>query len=157
MYHFPVDVQPNEPRWHQAPSGFSTEPMTGFDDDGLIVYMWCNPSASASTAYTFGASFPKQYVPTPAIVVPTFLERLGIDPEALLGFSCCIGIGLLILLVIVLSIRSTQKRKLKYLSPKIAIEGHGIKRGLTAVEAAILLEQPMDKYDQEKRCHCKKS
>jgi hypothetical protein len=27
----------------------------------------------------------------------------------------------------------------------MAIEGHGIKRGLTAVEAAILLEQPMDK------------
>ena len=38
-----------------------------------------------------------------------------------------------------------NKRKLQYLPPKIAIEGHGIKRGLTAVEAAILLEQPMDK------------
>jgi hypothetical protein len=34
---------------------------------------------------------------------------------------------------------------LEYLPPKIAIEGHGIKRGLTAVEAAILMEQPMDK------------
>jgi hypothetical protein len=32
-----------------------------------------------------------------------------------------------------------------YLPPKIALEGHGIKRGLTAVESAILLEQPMDK------------
>jgi hypothetical protein len=31
------------------------------------------------------------------------------------------------------------------MSPKIAIEGHGIKRGLTAVEAAILMEQPLDK------------
>jgi hypothetical protein len=34
---------------------------------------------------------------------------------------------------------------MKYLPPKMKIEGHGIKRGLTAVEAAILLEQPMDK------------
>lgn len=34
---------------------------------------------------------------------------------------------------------------MKYLPPKIAIEGHGIKRGLTAIEAAILMEQPMDK------------
>ena len=34
---------------------------------------------------------------------------------------------------------------MKYLPPKIRIEGHGIKRGLTAVEAAILMEQPMDK------------
>jgi hypothetical protein len=31
------------------------------------------------------------------------------------------------------------------LPPKVSIEGHGIKRGLTAVEAAILMEQPMDK------------
>ena len=38
-----------------------------------------------------------------------------------------------------------KKRKMKYLPPKISIEGHGIKRGLTAVEAAILLEEPMDK------------
>ena len=29
--------------------------------------------------------------------------------------------------------------------PKVAIEGHGIKRGLTAVEAAIFLEEPLDK------------
>jgi len=31
------------------------------------------------------------------------------------------------------------------LPPKIRIEGHGIKRGLTAIEAAILLERPADK------------
>jgi len=29
--------------------------------------------------------------------------------------------------------------------PKISIEGHGIKRGLTAVEAAILMEEPLDR------------
>jgi hypothetical protein len=34
---------------------------------------------------------------------------------------------------------------MQYLPPKIAIEGHGIKRGLTAIEAAVLLEQPLDK------------
>jgi hypothetical protein len=34
---------------------------------------------------------------------------------------------------------------LQYLPPKITVEGHGIKRGLTAIEAAVLLEQPMDK------------
>ena len=40
---------------------------------------------------------------------------------------------------------NSNKRKLKYLPPKIPIEGHGIKRGLTAVEAAVLMEQPLDK------------
>ncbi len=34
---------------------------------------------------------------------------------------------------------------MKYLPPKISIEGHGIKRGLTPVEVAVLKEQPMDK------------
>jgi hypothetical protein len=36
-------------------------------------------------------------------------------------------------------------RKLKYLPPALAVEGSGIKRGLTAVEAAILLEAPLEK------------
>ncbi|NIM09393.1 MAG: hypothetical protein GTO53_09680, partial [Planctomycetales bacterium] len=44
-----------------------------------------------------------------------------------------------------LSVYAESRRKLRYLPPKISIGGHGIKRGLTAVEAAILLEQPMDK------------
>jgi len=34
---------------------------------------------------------------------------------------------------------------MQYLPPKISIEGKGIKRGLTAVEAGILLEEPLDK------------
>ncbi|MCA2003104.1 MAG: hypothetical protein LDL51_14685, partial [Chloroflexi bacterium] len=38
-----------------------------------------------------------------------------------------------------------RKRKMQYLPPKVSIEGHGIKRGLTAVESAILMEQPLDK------------
>ena len=37
------------------------------------------------------------------------------------------------------------KRKLQYLRRKISMEGHGIKRGRTGIEAAILLEQPLDK------------
>ena len=45
----------------------------------------------------------------------------------------------------ILTFIGNRRRKLQYMSPKIAIEGHGIKRGLTAVEAAILMEQPLDK------------
>jgi hypothetical protein len=45
----------------------------------------------------------------------------------------------------ILTAIGNQRRKLQYMSPKIAIEGHGIKRGLTAVEAAILMGQPLDK------------
>jgi hypothetical protein len=56
---------------------------------------------------------------------------------------CCFG-GLFFGLP-VLSAVQASRRKLKYLPPKISIEGLGIKRGLTAVEAAILMEQPLDK------------
>ena len=39
----------------------------------------------------------------------------------------------------------SRQQKMAYLPPSISIEGNGVKRGLTAVEAAILMEQPMDK------------
>jgi hypothetical protein len=59
---------------------------------------------------------------------------------------CCVGFILLLFIGIpILSASSSRKRKLDYLPPKIQIEGHGIKRGLTAVEAGILMEQPLDK------------
>jgi hypothetical protein len=59
---------------------------------------------------------------------------------------CCFGFFILLFVGIpILSASSSKKRKLDYLPPKIQIEGHGIKRGLTAVEAAILMEQPLDK------------
>jgi hypothetical protein len=145
VYHFPPGLTSEEPRWHQAPSGFSPEPTTGFDDAGRITYTWRNPSANAYTQYLFGGSFPKDYVPSSAVTTPTFWQNLGINPEDLFGFACICAVGFFFLAIPILSIRSAQKRKMKYLPPKLAIEGHGIKRGLTAVEAAILLEQPMDK------------
>jgi len=145
IFHLPPGVQPDEPRWHAAPAGWATEPATGFDDQGRITYTWSNAQALGSLQYSFGASFPKSYVPDSAIVQPSIWQVLGIDPETLFTFTFCCGIGLLIVLGIVASVRATQKRRLQYLPPKIAIEGHGIKRGLTAIEAAILMEQPMDK------------
>jgi hypothetical protein len=62
-----------------------------------------------------------------------------------MGFLCCGSVGGFIGLIAWLGIASERRRKMKYLPPKIRIEGHGIKRGLTSVEAAILMEQPMDK------------
>lgn len=144
-YHLPPGVQPDEPRWHEAPAGFPDQPETGFDDQGRIIYTWRNGNASASNQYKFGASFPNTYVPASAIVKPGFLEQLGIDPDVLIGFLCFGSVIGFIVLMAVIGVASTRRRKMKYLPPKIRIEGHGIKRGLTAVEAAVLMEQPMDK------------
>ncbi|MBC8331764.1 MAG: hypothetical protein H8E28_07260 [Anaerolineae bacterium] len=145
IYHLPPGVTSEEPRWHASPSGFPDQPQTAIDNQGRVMYTWQNPNANGYTQYKFGASFPKSYVPESAIYAPGLLERLGIDPDAIIGLMCCGGFGLFFVFLSWVGNRSAKKRKMKYLPPKIRIEGHGIKRGLTAVEAAILMEHPADK------------
>ncbi|MCJ7735641.1 MAG: hypothetical protein MUP11_13970, partial [Anaerolineales bacterium] len=145
IFHLPPGITPDEPRWHESPNGFSSSPITGHDSLGQITYTWQNPEADMSSRYKFGASFPSNYVPASAVTKPSLWQQLGISPEAVTGFLCVGGFILFFVLIIVVSVSSTRKRKLKYLPPKIRIEGHGIKRGLTAIEAAILLERPADK------------
>ncbi len=141
-YHLPPGVQPQEPKWHAAPDGFPDTPIRALDNDGRIIYVWENKTANAYSVYTFGASFPSSYVPSNAIVrenpfagIASFLSTAAIPIICIGGF----------LAIVVAGFTSDRRRKQAYLPPKISIEGHGIKRGLTAVEAAILLEQPLDK------------
>ena len=144
-FHLPPGVQPDQPRWHAAPDSFPSEPQTGIDDQGRVTYTWSNPNAQPDEEYDFGASFPEQYVPQSAVQPAGFLENLNIDPAVVT--MCLLFCGFLFVMgfVVVISVRSSRRRKLQYFPPKVSIEGHGIKRGLTAVEAAILLEEPMDK------------
>ncbi|HMB23919.1 MAG TPA: hypothetical protein VKP08_13850 [Anaerolineales bacterium] len=147
-FHLPPGVKPEEPRWHAAPAGFPSEPQTDLDTEGRVTYTWSNAGASGSQQYTFGASFPKSYIPAGAIVTKPAFDLAGwissilgkLIPNAFCCFFAFMFFGMPILSAI-----GNQRRKLQYMSPKIAIEGHGIKRGLTAVEAAILMEQPLDK------------
>ncbi len=147
-FHLPPGIAPEEPRWQSAPSGFPEEPVAGFDEEGRIFYTWQNTAARGDRGYTFGASVPREYVLESAVQVPPqpgFLESLGISLDCLIPFLFCGGIFGFILLVGYGTTASARRRKMQYLPPKISIGGHGIKRGLTAVEAAILLEEPMDK------------
>jgi hypothetical protein len=145
-FHLPPGVTPEEPRWHTSGhSGFPEIPVTGVDSAGRITYTWRNTEASPSSEYIFGASFPLRYVPSGAVQTPNFEQRYGIDPEALIPILVCGCIAFFFIFIIVVGIRADRKRRMQYLPPKISIEGHGIKRGLTAPEAGILLEQPMDK------------
>ncbi len=148
-FHLPPGVQPNEPRWHEAPSGFPSQPQTGLDSQKRVTYTWQSTNANAYTQYTFGASFPKSYVPDSAIVQTSIFDVIFGLIGGLVGFStaalpfCCFAVFFIGLPL--LSVIQRERRKLQYVPPRIGIEGHGIKRGLTAVEAAVLLEQPLDK------------
>ncbi len=144
-FYLPPGVQPQEPRWHAAPSGFPSEPVAALDNTGRVTYTWSSSQANAYTQYEFGASFPKRYVPESAIQAKPLFELPSIF-NGDWGAACfCFFWALFFFGAPIVSIVQAQRRKMKYLPPKISIEGHGIKRGLTAVEAAILMEQPLDK------------
>jgi hypothetical protein len=141
-FHLPPGVKPEEPKWHAAPNGFPAQPITAMDSQGRIIYEWENTNANGYTQYKFGASFPKSYIPAGVIVTVNPFAGIGkFISGAFLPILCIGGF----IAIIVTGLTSNSRRKQQYLPPKISIEGHGIKRGLTAVEAAILLEQPLDK------------
>ena len=143
----PPGAQDGEVVWY-TPKGWPGDetPASGFDDNGRLVYQWYTTDAAPDSRITFGVAFPAEYIPSDAIRTE---QTATYNPSNLLGtlipILCCSGVVGILVLVSVLAVKSAKKRKLKYLPPKIAIEGHGIKRGLTAVEAAILMEEPMDK------------
>jgi hypothetical protein len=148
-FHLPPGVQSEEPKYHLARNWpGSAEPQPGLDADGRITYTWSASNASAAEQYTFGASFPRSYVPADSIVTAPAFD-FGALISTLVGnflpVACCGLFAAIFVAVPVLGVIQGQRRKLKYLPPRISIEGHGIKRGLSAVEAAILLEQPLDK------------
>lgn len=152
-FHLPQGVTADEPRYHLPKNWPGTdEPEYGFDNEGRVTYTWRSPEANGYTQYTFGASYPAKYLPEGVIVRTTFFDLLIGAIAAFFGFIgsilpfCCFGVfffGMPILGAV-----QEHRRKKQYIPPKIAIEGHGVKRGLTAVEAAILMGQPLEKVMQ---------
>jgi len=146
----PPGLNPEEPRYFdpQRWPGDAT-PASNIDSQGRIFYNWQSAQANSYTQYIFGASFPARVLAEGAVAQPPsqVTQAVGSTFNAE-NLVCCGFFGIFALvfgLGIYQAIWGAKKRKLKYLPPKIAIEGHGIKRGLTPVEAAILMEQPIDK------------
>ena len=145
-FHLPPGVLPEQPRWHDSPSGWPQHaPQSGLDSEGRIIYSWHNAAANSSSIYVFGASFPSEYIPEETLQQPTVLPRFRISQDLIASVICGSGFVLFTALIVIVGNITTNRRKMDYLPPKISIEGHGIKRGLTAVEAAILLETDLDK------------
>ncbi len=146
-FHLPQGLTDQEPRWFSPKNWPGDEaPASSYDEENRIKYQWSYAQASASNKYEFGVAFPARFIPTETInTEQTITFNLSDVFGTLIPIAFCGGFAGIFALVIYFAAKSAKKRKLKYLPPKIAIEGHGIKRGLTSVEAAILLEQPMDK------------
>ena len=147
----PAGLEADEPIYYPAEKWpGEDEPIEkGYTQNGRAYYRWYSENADLHSKYYFGGALPTTFVPETAVQAPPskterFFTNLANFFESY-GTICCVGIffGIPILLGIFQG-QQTKKRKLKYLPPKIKIEGHGIKRGLTAVQAAILLEKPMD-------------
>jgi hypothetical protein len=137
-FFFPPGVTSEEPRYHDTP--FTSASV----QDGRVVYTWTNDSANGSTKYVFGASFPQQYLAAGVVQkAPAFSLNLGAICSSPIWWVVLFGGGWAFLAF--LGSRSQKRRKMQYLPPSLAVEGTGIKRGLTAVEAAVVLEAPLNK------------
>lgn len=136
---FPEGVTKDEARYHQTP--FT---QAWVDSSDHVVYLFSDPEASPSTRYTFGASFPRKYVTRVASPPQGPSPLLGIF-KALSGCSCTFWFWAIFIGIAILNAVRANRRKLDYLPPKLGIEGVGVKRGLTAVEAAVLEELPLSK------------
>lgn len=147
----PPGLDSTEPIYFPAEKwpGNAEPDSIGYTDNGRVYYRWVSSDANLHSKYYFGGAFPASFVPESTIQQPpSASERFFAGLENFFesfGMLCCVGIffGFPVILGI-FQAKQTKKRKLKYLPPKVKIEGHGIKRGLTAVQAAILLEKPMD-------------
>jgi hypothetical protein len=138
-FHLPLGVTSEEPRYH-------SEPFTeAFFEDDRVVYRWVKDDARPDREYVFGASFPQSYLAegvvqtAPAFTLPD-LDACCSSPIFWFG-----GMALGWALLSFIGSRAQKRRRMKYMPPALSVEGSGVKRGLTAVEAAILLEAPLDK------------
>lgn len=137
-FHLPPGVTAEEPRYHKL------EFTEAYFEDDRVVYSWVSPNARGDTQYVYGASFPRRVLAEGVVQKP---PAFSIDFAA-----CCSSPVWWIVLfgggwafLSFLGAWRRRQRRMEYLPPALAVEGTGVKRGLTAVEAAILLEAPLDK------------
>jgi hypothetical protein len=143
---FPPGVESKQARYHGTP----------FDEaavvDDRIVFTYVYPQARGDETHSHGISFPRRYVQSmrrsAGEVIEDTLDSLtrpiGNLIERSPGLFCTGSIAVGFFVFSTVQQVKARQRKMKYLRPTMSIEGVGIKRGLTAVQAAILIETPLD-------------
>jgi len=137
--HMLPDIEPDEVLWQD-------EEFTGKyrDEQGNVIVVWRYEEVAPVEDYRVGVSFPRRGLTQVHEV--TFWDIAGMWIAGILPFIFgCLpivviaGVGFLIVRAIVRASRPN------YLPPIAQTEGGGIKRGLTAPEAAVLVEVPLTK------------
>ncbi len=101
------------------------------EENKLVLY-WERYNLSPNTKIEFGASFPKEYV--------TFYNI----EEAFPFWILIVVIGSIFLIVLIVVFFVIRRRRFPYEKPKLSVEALGPRRGLTAVEAGMVLDlKPM--------------
>jgi hypothetical protein len=137
-FHLPPGVTPEEPRYHQQ------EFTSARVEDGRVVYTWVKDDARGDQKYVFGASFPQKYLAEGVVQKPpAFNINFGACCGSPFAWFALFGVGWAA--IAILGSLRRKRRRMEYMPPALAVEGTGVKRGLTAVEAAILLEAPLNK------------
>jgi hypothetical protein len=143
---FPQGVKTEQPLYHDKQ--FTT---AWFDTiEKRVIYRWVMENAQPDKQYTFGASFPAKFVDKSSIKKPTpvwqkFIRGIGLLIAGIFRFFLSTMVFWLFAIIVFFGVRQNKKRRMKYLPPEVSVEGVGIKRGLTAPEAGIILEMPLDK------------
>lgn len=143
---FPPGVGAQESRYHREK--FTESWLDTLEN--TVVYRWVLEAARPDKQYTFGASFPARYVPSGSVQrQPSPWQRAVGGLARLVWGIFRFFMGSLFFwifgLIVFLGIRQNRTRRMKYLPPEVSVEGTGIKRGLTAPQAGIILEMPLDK------------
>ncbi len=99
--------------------------------EGRLAIYWEKPQIAANERFMVGVSFPAQFLPN--YTPPSGGFNFG-------NFGVFIALGVIAFVIIIIIIVALAVRKSSYSSPKVSMETLGIKRGLTAVEAAYLLD-----------------
>ncbi len=136
---FPEGAEPDLVRYHDVPFTSS-----GVGDDGRVFYVW-EESRKVDSPYMVGISFPEHLVDGPLAERPK-PPPVSLDTIIFLVFMAVFFLifGLMIF-AIVSSLRKASRRREEYLPPRLGLEGTGVKRGLTAPMAALLLEAKLDR------------
>lgn len=136
---FPEGAEPDLVRYHDVPFTDS-----GIGDDGRVFYVW-EETRKVDSPYMVGVSFPAHLVDGPLAERP---KAPLISAEAvvlILVFGFVFLIFGFVIFIIVKSVIDAKKRREQYLPPRLGLEGTGVKRGLTAPMAALLLEAKLDR------------